>query len=82
MIFLIILMTETWSFCKLDIFSGTISSGRTYFAIWDGFYPVSRIISGSWVDQFLNMIGYLGEFFQDLFGIPIESHWNCQGIQM
>ena len=26
--------------------------------------------------------GILGEFFQDLCGIPIESHWNYQGIQM
>ena len=25
--------------------------------------------------------GILGGFFQDLCGIPIESHWNYQGIQ-
>ena len=27
-------MTEIWSFCKIDIFSETISSGGTYFATW------------------------------------------------
>ena len=33
--FFIMLMTEIWIFfCKIDIFSETISSGRTYFAIW------------------------------------------------
>ena len=26
--------------------------------------------------------GNLGELFQDLCGIPIESHWNYRGIQM
>ena len=46
------------------------------------FNPVSRINSGSWVDQFSNMIECLEEFFQDLCGIPIESHWNYQGIEM
>ena len=64
-------------FCKIDIFSETISSGRTHFAIWGIktlFDPVSKINSRSWVDQFSNMMGYLGEFFQDLCGIPIESH--------
>ena len=30
----LMLMTEIWIFCKIDIFSETISSGRTYFAIW------------------------------------------------
>ena len=64
-------------FCKIDIFSETISSGRTYFAI-----SVSRINSRSCLDQFSNMMGYLGKFFQDLCGISIESHWNYQGIQM
>ena len=70
---------------KIDIFSETISSGRTHFAIWGikrYFNPVSKINSRSWVDQFSNMMGYLGEFFQDLCGIPIESHWNYRGIQM
>ena len=33
-------------------------------------------------DQFSSMMGYVGEFFQDLCGIPIESHWNYRGIQM
>ena len=28
------LMTEIWTFCKTDIFLETISSGRTYSAIW------------------------------------------------
>ena len=28
------LMTEIWILCKIDIFSETISSGRTHFAIW------------------------------------------------
>ena len=28
------LMTEIWTFCKINIFSETISSGRTHFAIW------------------------------------------------
>ena len=32
--FFIMLMTKTWIFCKIYIFSETISSGRTYFAIW------------------------------------------------
>ena len=32
--FLIMLMTEIWIFCKINIFSETISSSRTYFAIW------------------------------------------------
>ena len=32
--FFIMLMTEIRIFCKIDIFSETISSGRTYFAIW------------------------------------------------
>ena len=64
-------------FCKINIFSETISSGRTHFAIWGIktlFDPVSKINSRSWVDQFSNMMGYFGEFFQDLCGIPIESH--------
>ena len=26
--------------------------------------------------------GILGEFFQNLRGILIESHWNYQGVQM
>ena len=31
----VMLMTEIWIFlCKIDIFSETIISGRTYFAIW------------------------------------------------
>ena len=30
----LMLMTEIWIFCKIDIFSETVSSGRTYFAIW------------------------------------------------
>ena len=32
--FFMMLMTEIWIFCKVDIFSETISSGRTHFAIW------------------------------------------------
>ena len=32
--FFIMLMTEIWNFCKTDIFSEIMSSGRTYFAIW------------------------------------------------
>ena len=32
--FFLMLMTEIWIFCKINIFSETISSGRTYFAIW------------------------------------------------
>ena len=32
--FFIMLMAEIWIFYKIDIFSETISSGRTYFAIW------------------------------------------------
>ena len=32
--FFIMLMTEIWIFCKIVIFSETISSGRTYSAIW------------------------------------------------
>ena len=32
--FFIRLMTEIWIFCKIDIFSETIISGRTHFAIW------------------------------------------------
>ena len=28
------LMTEIWMFCKIDIFSETITSGRTYSTIW------------------------------------------------
>ena len=47
-------------FVKIDIFSETISSGRTHFATL--FDPVSKINSRSWVDQFSNMMGYLGEF--------------------
>ena len=33
--FSVMLMTEIWTFCKIDIFQETISSGTTYFAIWD-----------------------------------------------
>ena len=33
--FFIMLMTEIWIFCKIDIFSETINSGRTHFAICD-----------------------------------------------
>ena len=71
-------------FVKIYIFSETISSSGThcnlrYQTLFD---PVSKINSRSWVDQFSNMMGYLGEFFQDLCGIPIESHWNYRGIQM
>ena len=47
-------------FCEIDIFSEIISPARTYYD------TVSRINSRSWVDQFSNMMGYLGEFFQDL----------------
>ena len=32
--FLIILLTGTWIFCKIDIFSETISPGGTYLANW------------------------------------------------
>ena len=32
--FFIRLMKEIWIFVKIDIFSETISSGRTHFAIW------------------------------------------------
>ena len=32
--FFIMLMKEIWIFCKIDIFSETISSGRTNFEIW------------------------------------------------
>ena len=39
--------------------------------------PVSRINSGSWMDQFSNMIEYFEKLFQDLCGTLIESHWNC-----
>ena len=64
-------------FCKIDIFSETISSGRTYFAIWGIKHyltlSVEVIQDHGWI---------LGEFFQDLCGIPLESHWNYQGIQM
>ena len=28
------LMKEIWIFCKIDIFSEAISSGRTHFEIW------------------------------------------------
>ena len=34
MIFFIMLMTEVWIFRKIDIFSETISSGRTYSVIF------------------------------------------------
>ena len=59
-------------FVKIDIFSATISSGGThcdlrYETLFD---PVSKINSRSWVDQFSNMMGYLEEFFQDLYGVP------------
>ena len=43
---------------------------------------LSIINSGLYVDQFSNMTGYLGEFFQDLCGILIESHQNYQRIHM
>ena len=58
------LMTGIWIFCKIDIFSETISSGRTYFVIWVSniIDPVSRINSRSWMDQLLDMMEYLGEF--------------------
>ena len=60
------LMTENWIFCKIDIFSETISSSRTHFVIWriklTIFDPVSDISSRSWEDQFSNIMGYLGEF--------------------
>ena len=32
--FFIMLMTEICIFCQIDIFSETISSSRTHFAIW------------------------------------------------
>ena len=78
-LFFIMLMTEIWIFCKIHFFSEIISSGRTHFAIWGIKHyidPVSKINSRSWVDQFSNMIGYLWKFFQDLCGIPTESHWD------
>ena len=31
--FFIMLMTKIWIFCKIDIFSETISSGRKYFGL-------------------------------------------------
>ena len=33
--FFIRLMKEIWTILKIDIFSETISPGRTHFAIWD-----------------------------------------------
>ena len=44
--------------------------------------PVTRISSKSWMDQLSNMMGYLGNFFQNLGEILIESQWNYQGVQM
>ena len=73
MIFFMMLMTEIclFVFCKIDIFSETISSGRTYFAIWVTKHYLTLLVESiqdHWVDQFSNMMGYLGEFFQDLWG--------------
>ena len=64
--------------CKIDIFSEAISSGRTYFAIWGIKHflalSVESIQDHGFINQFSNMMGYLGEFFQDLCGIHIESY--------
>ena len=55
-------------------FSKTVSSDSIYLPLGSQtlFSPVSRFISRSWMNQFSNMIEYLGEFFQDLRGILIE----------
>ena len=69
---------------KIHIFSETISSGRTYTAIWGIKHYLTlsvELIQGQgWI--IFKHYGIIGEFFQDLCGIPIESHWNYQGIQM
>ena len=70
--------------CQIDIFSETISYGRTHFAIW-GIKHYLTLLVKSIQDHggsISDMMGYLGEFFQDVCGILIESHWNYQGIQM
>ena len=74
--FFMMLMTEIWIFCKIDIFSETISSGRTCFAIWGIKHHLTLSV------ELIQDHGFWGEFFQDLCGIPTESHWNYQGIQM
>ena len=59
-----------------------LCSFKTKFCTWglNIIEPVSRITSGSWLDQNSNIIGYLGDFFQDLNEILKESNLNYPGI--
>ena len=73
------LMTEIWIFCKIDIFSETISYGRTHFAIWGikhYLILLVKLIQDHGGGSIFKHDGILGRFFQDLCGILIESHWN------
>ena len=65
-------------FVKIDIFSETISSGRTHFAIWGIKHYLTLLVKSiqdhGWI--IFKHDGILGGIFQDLCGIPIESHFN------
>ena len=37
-------MTEIWNFCKVDIVSETISSGKTHFAIWGIKHYLTKLV--------------------------------------
>ena len=43
-LFFIMLMTEIWIICKIDIFSETIISGRTYYVIWGIKYYLTLLV--------------------------------------
>ena len=44
--FFIMLMTEIWIFCKIDIFSETISSIGIHFVIWGIQHYVTLLVMG------------------------------------
>ena len=71
-------MTEIWMFCKIDIFSETISSGRTYFAIWGIkrylILLVESIQDHGWINFKHDGIleGIFPGFMWDLYRITLE----------
>ena len=72
--FFIMLMTEIWIFCKIDIFSKTISSGRRHFAIWGIKHYLTLSVKSVQYHGWINFqtYGILWGIFQDLCGIPIQ----------
>ena len=70
-------MTEIWIFCKINIFSETISSGRTYFAIWGIIHYLAlsvefKIMGGSIFKHDGILGGIFPGFMWDPYRITLE----------